>query len=408
MIGFVSCAQETQFSSADDSPRNRKIAQAPANSADGLAAGAEKQPNSSSSWRQSNMSNEPRTPPIGLPQKLDLKKSDPANATTPVTPQQILKSENPFRFISKPEKKHLIASLDTILIQATMRDVREVSEPGGLRDFEETRGTRIAKGIVAPQLGEDQKPTPGPQAGQHLFDPAGLFKWYIDDPKVNHSFSVQLAMQRQAETEWFEYSNNAFFPLDGKGFNEGVDGRNFHFTTEMALDFNYDPKQRFYFTGDDDLWVFVNGVLALDIGGVHGARSDKFSMADFVTLHFPDTSPGQKMKMHIFHAERHRTQSNFSIRTNIIFKQKHYVYHAKTSGASGAVTYTLVEGPTGMRIARETGILEWNPSLTKTEEASYAVEVRATDSLGNTTTQKFAIDFKMITSAQDAFYITSG
>ncbi|MCG8512049.1 MAG: fibro-slime domain-containing protein, partial [Rhodospirillales bacterium] len=133
-----------------------------------------------------------------------------------------------------------------------------------------------------------------------------------DEPGGVYSFAVEKP----------EY----FFPIDGMGWNDTAldkngDERNFYFTYEIHTEFTYiDPAERDYdmvfsFTGDDDVWVFINGRLAVDIGGVHGQARDAVNLDDEAEA--LGLEPGEAYSLDFFFAERHTTESNFRIETTI-------------------------------------------------------------------------------------------
>ena len=113
----------------------------------------------------------------------------------------------------------------------------------------------------------------------------------------------------------FVYDNSSFFPLDNLGFGNEGNEHNYHFTTEIHLEFVYNGGELFTFEGDDDLWLFVDGRLALDLGGLHEPTSGTVDM-DEVAGDF-GLEVGGTYNMDIFHAERRTVLSNFRVETNI-------------------------------------------------------------------------------------------
>ena len=109
-----------------------------------------------------------------------------------------------------------------------------------------------------------------------------------------------------------------FFPIDAEG-EDPVDPtgnpnhHNFSFCMEMHTNFQYQSGLIFEFTGDDDVWVFINNKLVIDLGGVHEAISRYLSVDDL-----PNMEMGKSYPLDFFQCERHVNRSACRIVTNLV------------------------------------------------------------------------------------------
>jgi fibro-slime domain-containing protein len=191
------------------------------------------------------------------------------------------------------------------ILNATVRDFND-TDP----DFEPDAGDRLDPGIVAQQLGADDKPVYAGASTPSTHGAAYFDQWYRDVPCapattcVNMTTSLSLSLGPiPADPSVYAYENDAFFPIDNRLFGNQSRPHNYDFTLEVGARFRYAGGETFRFTSDDDSWVFLNRKLAVDLGGVHQAMSGSVDL-DLQSQNLGIVKGGT-YQMNLFYAERH-------------------------------------------------------------------------------------------------------
>ena len=198
-------------------------------------------------------------------------------------------------------------------------------------------------------------------------------KWFVpvvvatddDGNSYTNATCYDLDLELDEEGFWLadiseDDEHGGFFPLDdfeyldddqtiknpkfdddnslGTTNNDGVfEKHNYSFAMKISAEFQYVQGQYFEFRGDDDVWVFIDGKLVVDIGGCHSAVE---GAVDLDTLGLTE---GETYSFHIFFSERNATGSNFKMRTSINLQTEKTYYPVETETDNGTIMYDLYQ-----------------------------------------------------------------
>jgi len=279
-----------------------------------------------------------------------------------------------------------------LILPITYHDFQSWKDPTGHPDFEHYLGSGVA-GIAQPMLGMNGVPVHAagcvawstnncaPGAATPTWDPTvdWFGMWYVDNAmaagvtydktisqtlslggQINGVASATCNEAGQPACTSYQFSSTSFFPIDGMGWGNtpGTNpAHNFGFTSVTRYWFQYNGAATLTFFGDDDVFVFINKTLAVDLGGTHQRAQGDITLdasngtgysCDYVTpgpaagannvngLLAACSSPtqtgghvvnlglvkGSIYEIAVFQAERHTTASNYQLTLSNFSGQK--------------------------------------------------------------------------------------
>jgi fibro-slime domain-containing protein len=215
-------------------------------------------------------------------------------------------------------------------------------------------------GMVQNTLDKDGKP----QVAK-AFLQSDFTHWFRDNPTGdklgNVTYCKDLPLKKSSKGLWGYNSlkdspSHSYFPIDSNNtfgetgsshyFDEAsgtypadpTNGKhNFNFCMEMHASFKYAQGQVFSFVGDDDTWAFIDGKLALDIGGPHPPVAGKIEL-DKLGL-----KEGNDYPFDFFFCERQPDGSDLLVETSIFFEQQQSTFYKRIDLGGGAYRYEIWE-----------------------------------------------------------------
>lgn len=240
----------------------------------------------------------------------------------------------------------------TLYLAATMRDINFNHPDFNIWDTLGSTCQGLQLGMVAPRLGNDGKPVAIATSCPLLHR---QFDWFNTQTFAN-GYTNETCYNLELTTNdegIFEYDTSEFFPvdsfihLDAAGTvvnpnNNLADGstnppNNINFSMQLSAEFEYVKGQTFTFRGDDDVWVFIDSQLVVDLGGIHGPVTGS------VKLDTLGLTPGTTYSFSLFFTERNCCGSNFRMQTSINLRTSSHLFTIPQELTPGEIQYDMFE-----------------------------------------------------------------
>jgi fibro-slime domain-containing protein len=264
------------------------------------------------------------------------------NGTSLIRPEN-LSGYKAIRFQLNPKKK------DEILVVEDFDPAIQSEYPGM---------NKVVEGLVYDKLSEDRKPVMKKYIQPHVnhnldkwFYPSGIektdtefaydevtstWRWTdlepyrkSEDQFVGKNFNDQDLManiviydhmqfhlnSKKGERPVYKFRSKHFFPVDDRGFGNEVFRNNYAFSMELHSKFLYRGGEYFNFRGDDDIWLYIDGDLVMDMGGIHPTSSNVIYVDEI-----PGLKKGNLYDFDLFFAERNYSGSSLRIEGSFIME----------------------------------------------------------------------------------------